>query len=87
MEDPRNKKPKIKLYKDAEGNLKGDGYCCYLNPASVELALTILDGYNYNGYKVSVEMAHFEMKGAFDPSKKKRKLTAEQKKRLEIQSR
>ena len=30
MFDPRVKKPKLKLYKDAEGNLKGDGLCCYI---------------------------------------------------------
>lgn len=30
MRDPQTEEPKIKLYKDKEGNLKGDGLCCYL---------------------------------------------------------
>lgn len=28
--DPLTNKPKVKLYKDAEGRNKGDGRCCYL---------------------------------------------------------
>lgn len=30
MRDPQTEEHKIKLYKDKEGNLKGDGLCCYL---------------------------------------------------------
>lgn len=34
MRDPQTEEPKIKLYKDKEGNLKGDGLCCYLKVSS-----------------------------------------------------
>lgn len=30
MRDPLTEEYKVKLYKDKEGNLKGDGLCCYL---------------------------------------------------------
>lgn len=45
------------------------------------MALQILDGYDVRGKKLSVEQAHFEQKGEYDPSKKRKKLTAAQKKR------
>lgn len=35
-----------------------------------------------DGKPISVEKAKFEMKGEFDPSKKRKKLTAAQKKRF-----
>lgn len=30
MRDPMTEEYKVKLYKDKDGNLKGDGLCCYL---------------------------------------------------------
>lgn len=78
MKDPRSGKPKVKLYR-SDAN---DGTCCYVKMESVELALTILDGYDYEGHKIHVERAKFEMKGDFDPSKKKKRLTAAEKKRF-----
>ena len=42
--DVRTNKPKIKLYRDAEGGVKGDGLCTYVKVESVGLALQILDG-------------------------------------------
>ncbi|KAK6049328.1 hypothetical protein COOONC_13167, partial [Cooperia oncophora] len=48
---------------------------------SVDLALSILDGYMLKGKEVHVEKARFELKGEFDPSKKRKKLTSAQKKR------
>lgn len=33
MRDPITEQYKVKLYKDSEGNLKGDGLCCYLKVA------------------------------------------------------
>lgn len=30
MRDPITEDFKVKLYKDKDGNLKGDGLCCYL---------------------------------------------------------
>lgn len=35
MRDPQTDEPKIKLYKDKEGNLKGDGLCCYLKVSCI----------------------------------------------------
>uniref|UniRef100_A0A7E4WDU1 17S U2 SnRNP complex component HTATSF1 n=1 Tax=Panagrellus redivivus TaxID=6233 RepID=A0A7E4WDU1_PANRE len=82
MKDPRTNKRKFKLYKNPDGSYKGDGICCYVMMESVALACDILDGWDLNGSKVHVERAKFEMKGSFDPSKKKRKLTADQKKKF-----
>ncbi|KAK0053314.1 HIV Tat-specific factor 1 [Biomphalaria pfeifferi] len=82
MFDPLTKKPKFKLYKDRDGNLKGDGLCTYIKPESVNLALQILDGMDIRGNKISVERAKFEMKGEFDPSKKKKKLNNKAKQKL-----
>ncbi|CAJ0599897.1 unnamed protein product [Cylicocyclus nassatus] len=48
---------------------------------SVDLALPILDGFNLLGKEVHVEKATFQLKGEFDPSKKRKKLTNAQKKR------
>ncbi|KAG9478394.1 hypothetical protein GDO78_013417 [Eleutherodactylus coqui] len=39
MRDPQSEEFKIKLYKDKEGNLKGDGLCCYLKVSSRSLLL------------------------------------------------
>ena len=30
MFDPHTRKPKLKLYREADGSLKGDGLCCYI---------------------------------------------------------
>ncbi|XP_068107082.1 17S U2 SnRNP complex component HTATSF1 [Hyperolius riggenbachi] len=73
MRDPLTEDFKIKLYKDKEGNLKGDGLCCYLKRESVELALKILDEYELRGYRFHVESAKFQLKGEYDASKKKKK--------------
>lgn len=35
--------PKVKLYKDSQGQLKGDALVTYFKPESVQLACTILD--------------------------------------------
>jgi len=82
MKDPRTNRPKVKLYKTDTGEPKGDGTCCYVRMESVALALQILDGSDLEGSKVHVEKAQFQMKGEFDPAKKKKKLSAAQKKRF-----
>lgn len=82
MFDPKKRTPKLKLYKDENGQPKGDGLCCYIKSESVSLALQILDGYDVRGKKIKVELAKFEMKGEFDPSKKKRKLSNKEKKKI-----
>merc|ERR1712218_744095 len=76
--DVRTKKPKVKLYRDREDQLKGDGLCSYIKPESVELALTILDGSDFEGKKISVQRAKFEMKGDYDPKLKPKKLSKKQ---------
>ncbi|XP_023700115.2 17S U2 SnRNP complex component HTATSF1 [Paramormyrops kingsleyae] len=73
MRDPITEQYKVKLYKDNEGNLKGDGLCCYLKRESVGLALRLLDESEVRGYQLHVEVAHFELKGQYDASKKKKR--------------
>lgn len=82
MKDPRTHKLKIKIYRNENGEAKGDATCCYVKMESVSMALEILDGWTFNGHKIHVEKAKFELKGEFDPSKKKKKLTADQKKKF-----
>ena len=76
--DARTKKPKVKLYKDSDNQLKGDGLCSYIKHESVELALTILDGSDFKGNTISVERAKFELKGEYDPKLKPKKLSKKQ---------
>ncbi|XP_051256534.1 HIV Tat-specific factor 1 [Dicentrarchus labrax] len=73
MRDPISEEYKVKLYKDKEGNLKGDGLCCYLKKESVALALRLIDDSEVRGYRLHVEAARFELKGQYDASKKKKK--------------
>ena len=55
--------PKIKLYKDEEGNLKGDCSICYNAKESVEMAVSYLDeGYIRPTHKIRVTKAEFEAK-------------------------
>uniref|UniRef100_A0A667ZPW8 17S U2 SnRNP complex component HTATSF1 n=1 Tax=Myripristis murdjan TaxID=586833 RepID=A0A667ZPW8_9TELE len=84
MRDPITEEYKVKLYKDGQGNLKGDGLCCYLKKESVALAMRLIDESEIRGYKLHVEAARFEMKGAYDASKKKKK-SKEYKKKMQQQ--
>lgn len=84
MRDPITEEYKVKLYKDKEGNLKGDGLCCYLKKESVELAIRLIDESEVRGYKLHVEAARFELKGQYDASKKKKK-SKDYKKKLQQQ--
>ncbi|KAM7398216.1 hypothetical protein PAMA_006220 [Pampus argenteus] len=85
MRDPITEEYKVKLYKDKEGNLKGDGLCCYLKKESVALALRLIDESEVRGYKLHVEAARFELKGQYDASKKKKKNKDYRKKLLQQQ--
>lgn len=68
----------IKLYKDKDGQLKGDGTCGYVRVESVELAITNLDGYLYDDdHTIHCERAQFQMKGDYDPTKKPKTLGAD----------
>ncbi|XP_021163552.2 HIV Tat-specific factor 1 [Fundulus heteroclitus] len=73
LRDPITEEYKVKLYKDKDGNLKGDGLCCYLKKESVALAVRLIDESEVRGYKLHVEAARFELKGQYDASKKKKK--------------
>ncbi|XP_047571747.1 HIV Tat-specific factor 1 isoform X2 [Lutra lutra] len=84
MRDPQTEEFKVKLYKDNQGNLKGDGLCCYLKRESVDLALKLLDEDEIRGYKLHVEVAKFQLKGEYDASKKKKKCK-DYKKKLSLQ--
>lgn len=59
-----------------------DIYILLFQKESVDLILNLLDGSEYRGHKVKVERAQFTMKGDFDPSKKKKKLSNREKKKL-----
>ncbi|XP_069002233.1 17S U2 SnRNP complex component HTATSF1 [Embiotoca jacksoni] len=84
MRDPITEEYKVKLYKDKEGNLKGDGLCCYLKKESVALAMRLIDESEMRGYRLHVEEARFELKGQYDASKKKKK-NKDYKKKLQQQ--
>lgn len=84
MRDPITEEYKIKLYKDGQGNLKGDGLCCYLKKESVALAERLIDESEVRGYRLHVEAARFELKGSYDSSKKKKK-SKEYRKKLQQQ--
>lgn len=84
MPSPHTGQPKVKLYKDNGGNLKGDGLCCYLKKESVELALQLLDDTIIRGgYRVHLQMAEFHLKGSFDPSKKPKMLSKKEKSKIQ----
>lgn len=80
MRDAATGKMKIKLYRDSDGHLKGDALCTYIRIESVDLALKLLDGYDFKNKKIKVERAKFQMKGEYDP-----KLKPKMKKRKEKQ--
>ncbi|KNC83997.1 hypothetical protein SARC_03758 [Sphaeroforma arctica JP610] len=69
-------KPRIKIYKDAQGNPKGDGLCTYLKVESVDLALDMLNKAQIKpGVPLTMQRAKFEKKGDKFVDKKKKKNT------------
>lgn len=46
MRDPQTEEFKVKLYKDNQGNLKGDGLCCYLKVSYVVRYVFCISIYN-----------------------------------------
>ncbi|KFB50711.1 AGAP006266-PA-like protein [Anopheles sinensis] len=70
MKDPKTHKLKLKLYRDSDGQLKGDGLCHYIKIESVDLALKILDNYDVRGRKIKVQRAEFQMRGEYNPTLK-----------------
>eukprot|EP01083_Nonionella_stella_P124004 374036_1 len=62
--NPQTDEPRIKMYKEKNGDVKGDCTVHYLKEDSVALAVEMLDDSDFRpGVKVRVEKAHFEMKG------------------------
>ena len=80
MKDPDSNDYKIKLYKDMDGNLKGDGLCTYIKVESVDLALQLLDESMLKGKTIRVERAKFTLKGEYDPNKRPKKRKVDKKK-------
>uniref|UniRef100_A0A7S0LJC3 RRM domain-containing protein n=1 Tax=Coccolithus braarudii TaxID=221442 RepID=A0A7S0LJC3_9EUKA len=62
--DLADKSLKIKMYKDESGAFKGDALLSFLKPESVQLAVTLRDGYEMSpGHSLSVQPAKFEIRG------------------------
>lgn len=83
--DPGSNKMKIKLYAEADGQLKGDGLCHYLRVESVDLALSLLDGSDVRGKKIKVQVAKFEMRGEYNPTLKPKKKKKDKEKLKKMQ--
>ena len=64
--DARTERPKVKVYRDERGEVKGDGLVVFLKPPSVELAVTLLDQKELRlgdaSTKMTVSAAKFEAK-------------------------
>lgn len=72
--DPETLQPKIKLYRNKNGKLKGDASLCYARPESVELALQVLDESPWDQeHTIRVERAKFEAKESASGQKRERK--------------
>ncbi|XP_034945620.1 HIV Tat-specific factor 1 homolog [Chelonus insularis] len=82
--DDKNK-DKIKLYKDSDGNPKGDALCTYIKVESVELALKVLDGSQLRGKTLSVQRAKFQLKGQYDPALKPKRRKKDKERQKKIQ--
>jgi HIV Tat-specific factor 1 len=68
--DPETLQPKMKLYKNSDGTLKGDASLCYARSESVDLALQVLDESPWDEHHtIRVERAKFEAKSSQDDTK------------------
>lgn len=83
--DPGSNKLKIKLYAEADGQLKGDGLCHYIRVESVDLALKLLDGSDVRGKKIKVQQAKFQMRGEYNPTLKPKKKKKDKEKLKKMQ--
>jgi hypothetical protein len=64
--DPVTSEERIKIYKNEQGEIKGDGLVTFMNVESVDLALSIMDGRQIRpGFPVKVEVAVFTQKGEY----------------------
>ncbi|KAG0171699.1 hypothetical protein DFQ28_000718 [Apophysomyces sp. BC1034] len=76
MEDLETGEPKIKIYRDSEGRVKGDALVTYFKEESVPLAISLLDDGELRlgepSTKINVQQAVFKEK---EPSNDKKKTT------------
>lgn len=64
--DPVTSEARIKIYRDEQNQIKGDGLVTFVNLESVDLALEIMDGREMRkGFALKVEKAVFEQKGEY----------------------
>lgn len=80
MKDMSSNKNKIKMYRDHEGNFKGDALCTFIKVESVQLALQLLDESLFKNNVIHVERAKFTLKGEYDASKKPKKKNQDKRK-------
>lgn len=55
-------KPRIKLYKNEDGTIKGDALITYFRPESVDLAIELMDQTNLRNSLITVQEAEFQPK-------------------------
>ncbi|KAI8073482.1 uncharacterized protein B0P05DRAFT_548747 [Gilbertella persicaria] len=86
MEDLETGEPKIKIYRDEKGNIKGDALVSYFKEESVPLAIELLDDTDLrpgeSGTRINVQKAVFKDK---EPVEKKKSTTAKLKVKRKIQ--
>lgn len=81
--DPNTGAQKVKIYKDSEGNFKGDALISFENIESVETAIEMLDKSNIRpDCIITVQPAEFEMKGDEYRERKRQKVDLIKKKQI-----
>lgn len=66
--DPATGEPRVKIYRDAAGDAKGDALVSFVNAESIDLALQMLQGSAIRaGHPLSLEPATFAQRGEYVP--------------------
>ncbi|ORX47928.1 hypothetical protein BCR36DRAFT_355443 [Piromyces finnis] len=85
-EDINTGQPRIKLYKDNEGNLKGDGLVTFLKPESVELCIDLLDDSDFRlgeNSRIRVQKAEFKEKEKTNDNNNNNKKNPDNKRKIQ----